>query len=114
MKDYIFIDELSLEANIGVTEEERKIKQKVVISLKIFKDLEKAGKSDDLTNTICYEEITNLVKKEIINNEWNLVEKMGYDLARLIKQKTIADKIEIIIKKFVIPNTLSTGCKITF
>lgn len=112
MEDYIFIEELAVDANIGVTEEERRNKQKVFISIKIYKDLKKAGLSDDLADTINYEEIVKIVDEEVKNNQWNLVEKMGYDLAKLVKQKTIKEKIEIVIKKKIIHNTAGTGCRV--
>jgi len=70
--DKIFIRELALRCIIGIYPEERREKQDIIINMEMHCDLRKAGRSDDLNDTVDYKAI----KKSILA----LVEKSGFQL----------------------------------
>ncbi len=88
--DSIQIKDLALRAIIGVYPEERKEKQDVVLNILLYTNLFKAGKSDDLADTVDYKSL----KKEIVGfvevSSYNLIEALAHNVARLcLKDKRI-------------------------
>ena len=55
--DKIYINSLPLSTLIGTLPVERELPQKIILDLEIGLDLKKAGRSDDLFDTIDYSEI---------------------------------------------------------
>lgn len=80
--DKIFIRELALRCIIGIYPEERREKQDVIINVEMHADLRKAGRSDDVADTVDYK----AVKMEILN----LVEQSQFQLIESLAEK-IAD-----------------------
>lgn len=65
MKSYILLENLILHAHHGVALQETIVGNIFVINLKIAANIEKACISDDLSYTISYAEIFDLVKSEM-------------------------------------------------
>ena len=72
--DKIEIKDLEIFANHGVFEEEKKLGQKFLVSITLFLDVRKAGRNDDLNESIHYGEVSNMVNGcvNIPFNCWNL------------------------------------------
>jgi len=110
LNNYIFIEDLSLMVNIGISEKEKKNKQKLLISIQLWTDLGIAANSDKIEDTINYEEVTNKIIELTNNKTWNLIETFAKDIDEIIKENFAKiSKIEIKIKKFILKNTKSTG-----
>ena len=79
--DLIAIRELRLATHIGVTDEERANPQWVRVTVELEADLRRAGKTDDLTDTINYHWATNEIAAIVRSNSCNLLEYLAGKIA---------------------------------
>ncbi|GIO69590.1 dihydroneopterin aldolase [Paenibacillus sp. JTLBN-2024] len=68
----------------GVFEEERKLGQRFYIDLELELDLREAGRNDDLSKTVNYAEVHELVKKVVETESFRLIEALGERVASLL------------------------------
>ena len=80
--DKIIIRDIALRCVIGTYPEERREKQDVIVTVALHADLSRAGRSDDMADTVDYK----AVKKAIID----LVEPSGFALVEALAE-SIAD-----------------------
>lgn len=98
--DKIYIEDLELYAYHGVNIEEKNMGQRFTISLELSIDLRKAGKSDDLTQTVNYAELCKKVEKHFTDVKYDLIEKCAEELAQMILlnyDKVL--KVKVMLKK---------------
>lgn len=82
----IRVKNLKLYGSLGVYDWEKDFKRGLVFNLELEVDNEKSMKSDDISDTIDYDKITNLIKDYVASNHCDLIEKMVGDLLDLIMQ----------------------------
>ena len=75
---------LRYQIKIGVTEEERKQPQPVLINLQLYLDITKAVATEDIEETVNYSAVQKKVKAFLENKENVLVEKLSTDLVNLL------------------------------
>lgn len=81
--DKIFIRDLALRCIIGIYPEERREKQDIVINLEMQCDLRKAGRSDDLHDTVDYKQIKKAVLELVEGSKFQLIEALAEHIADL-------------------------------
>ena len=98
--DEIRIEDLEVFANHGVFPEENTLGQKFVISVVLYTDTRQAGKSDDLTASIHYGEVSEFITAFLKKNTYKLLERAAEELAEalLIKWERI-ERVSVEIKK---------------
>lgn len=77
MNDRILITGLVVDARIGVTQEERAEPQPLVIDIELAVDLSTAGETDDLRDTIDYDDLTTSVANLVRQSECRLLERLA-------------------------------------
>lgn len=82
--DEIKIRNLEIFANHGVFLEENKLGQKFVVSCTLYLDTRKAGKGDSLEDSVHYGLVAQLIKKEMENHTFALIECVAEHLADII------------------------------
>lgn len=82
--DIIYINELRIEAVIGVYEWERRIKQTVVLDIELATDIRKAASSDSIDDTLNYKAVAKRVIAFVEQSQYQLVESMAEHVAQLI------------------------------
>ena len=82
--DEIKIRNLEIFANHGVLPEENKLGQKFVVSCTLYLDTRKAGKGDSLEDSVHYGLVAQLIKKEMENHTFALIECVAEHLADII------------------------------
>ena len=98
--DKITIKDLEVFAKHGVFPEENALGQKFIISATLYTDTRKAGRTDELSYSIHYGEVSHLIKKIAEENTWKLLEKVAEELARsILLQYPLAKRADITIKK---------------
>ena len=98
--DRVLIKDLEIFANHGVFDEENKNGQKFYVSCELYTDLRKAGKTDDLANTINYGEICYLIKTIMQENTYNLIETCAEKIAeKILLSYDAINKVIVLIKK---------------
>ena len=98
--DEIHIENLEIYANHGVFPEEAKLGQKFYVSITVYMNTMKAGKSDDLLLSVDYGEICKFATSFLRKNRFKLIETAAEKLAEeiLFKYKIIKG-VEIELKK---------------
>ena len=98
--DKIYIKDLEVYAHHGVFQEEKNLGQRFLISLELFLSLREAGITDDLTKTVHYGELCQLVEEEFKKESYDLIEKATEKLAEFILLKyDLVQRVKVKIKK---------------
>jgi len=79
--DRIIISGLEAKAIIGTLPDERTRKQKLVIDLDLHCDLSRAGRSDDLNDTIDYSAVEKAVAAHVEASSFKLLEALAESVA---------------------------------
>ena len=82
--DSIVIKGLRLDTHIGVTEEERKAPQTMLIDLEVGLDLRAAGESDRVTDTLDYALVTDEVAGLVRSESRQLLEHLAEEIAGVL------------------------------
>ena len=103
MNDQICIRDLEVFYHVGVPDDERTQKQRLLLTLEIESDFTKASAKDDLTQTIDYFAVTQRLLKLGEGREWKLIETLAVEIAELTRNEFGALAVMVEIKKFIIP-----------
>ena len=100
MLDQIKIKNLEVFANHGVFPEENKLGQKFLVSLTMYTDTRKAGKTDELTASIHYGEVSQFIDSYMKTHTFQLIERVAEELAEeLLVQVPLLQKVQLEVKK---------------
>ena len=98
--DKIKIKNLEVFANHGVFPEENKLGQKFLVSATLYTDTRHAGKTDDLTASIHYGEISHFITRFLQKHTYQLLERAAEALAEeLLLHTANLQKVQLEIKK---------------
>jgi len=65
MKSYILLEDVEFYAMHGVFEQEQKVGNVFIVNLKMGVDIRQAASTDDVSDTINYAEVYNIVNREM-------------------------------------------------
>lgn len=101
-------EKLTLDINIGVTDQERKFFQNIYLFIKFkFIEIPIACLSDDIKDTICYHEIANIILNHCRGKHFKLIEALAYDIFELVKRNIPSSvELQITVQK---PNPLKNN-----
>lgn len=111
--DQIILCDLEVKYRVGVTAAERAKPQLLLITLEMACPLARAAASDDLAETINYQDIANRVLSFGEGREWQLIETLAEALARALLQEFPIHAVTIEVKKFIIPQTRYVSVRLT-
>ncbi|HYB03340.1 MAG TPA: dihydroneopterin aldolase [Nitrososphaerales archaeon] len=97
--DKIFIENLAIPCNVGLTESEQLRKQTLIVDLYIFRDLRDAGKLDELAKTISYSEIRSQIFDFVSKGKFTLLEAIAEGIASLILKNSSVVKTRVRVRK---------------
>ena len=83
MSDIVFIEQLTVNAILGILPEERITPQPVVVDLQLQIDSRAAAQSTRIEDTLDYADLANKVQTLIINGKYLLIETLINDIADL-------------------------------
>ena len=101
--DRIFIRDLELPCIIGIFHEERREKQDIVITVEMHADLRKAGRSDNLEDTVDYKAIKKAILKLVEGSGFELIESLAERIADIA---LFNEKVQLTIVTIVKPGAL--------
>ena len=97
--DRILIKDLLVRCVLGLSAEERREKQDVLISVVLFVDLAKAGRSDRAEDTVDY----RAVKKDVLAmaeaSEYRLAEALAERVAGVCLDHAGVDRVQVTVEK---------------
>lgn len=81
--DIIEIDNLRLRCQIGFSPHEQDVLQDVIISLRIYTDMKRAGQTDDPDDAFNYKTVTKAIIQHVEASSYKLVEALADSIARI-------------------------------
>ena len=97
--DKVLINDLTVDAILGILPNERITPQRVVINLTIFTDTQPAAKSQNIADTLNYAELASQAAQRTINGEYLLIESLVEDLAALTLDHPTAKAVTVRVEK---------------
>jgi dihydroneopterin aldolase len=96
--DFIFIDDMRVEAHVGIFEREKAAPQTLEISL-TFGVPDAAAQDDDIDKTIRYDAVIDRIRAELATHHFNLLETLGEYVIGLLLNDFGAPWVKISIAK---------------
>lgn len=96
--DFIFIDDLRVEAHVGIFPREQATAQTLEISMR-FGVPDAAARNDDIDDTIRYDVVIERIRKELAKRQFNLLETLGEYVINLMLEEFGAPWVKISIAK---------------
>jgi dihydroneopterin aldolase len=103
--DKIIIQDLEVNAHIGVTEAERAQPQRLLITVELERDLAKAGRTDAEAATTPYDLVANAIRQVATARPHKLIEAVAEEIAGAILMRRQAVAVTVQVKKFSVPGT---------
>ena len=97
--DKILISSIDCVAAIGVTAEERTIRQRLSIDVEIVADSKKAAQHDSLKDAIDYSKIATLVRDVCGTRDFHLIETLAELLAGRILADFPTPQVRVLVRK---------------
>jgi len=103
-QDKIFLKEMVFYAYHGAFAAEKELGQRFIVDVEMDVNLQPAGISDDLTLTVHYGEVYEIVKKVITEAKYDLIETVGEKIAQqILDYASIVTQVKVLIKKPEVP-----------
>lgn len=90
--------------HIGVTEEERGRPQKLEIDLDLYADLNAAGRSGDVAETIDYLEVTREIRAHLDTTSFHLIEAVARTILDHLLEHFPLQRATVRVRKFILPD----------
>lgn len=97
--DQIHIRDLAVRCIVGIYPEERREKQDVTINLTLFTDLQRAGHSDNIEDTVDYKSIKKNVLAMAERSSYLLVERLAEHIAEICLENERVLAVRVLVEK---------------
>lgn len=98
--DKIIIKGLNIFAYHGVNPEEKQDGQNFIVDIDAYADLEQACLSDDLSQTVSYAKIIKTVKKVMLEDKYDLLERALQRIAeQILEEYPLIKEVSVTLKK---------------
>jgi D-erythro-7,8-dihydroneopterin triphosphate epimerase len=99
MTDTLIIKDLLVRTVIGVSAEERRDKQDVVISVTLETDTSAPGTSDDIADAVNYRTITKRILALAEKNAYHLIERFAEEIASICLEEPRVSGVRVTVEK---------------
>ena len=96
----IVLEEITVRLNVGVTETEKKHRQKISISIELYPTIEPNRINDNIASTVNYSSVRQDVKTLLRNSTHNLIETVALQIAEHIKEQYQVKIVRVNVKKY--------------
>jgi dihydroneopterin aldolase len=87
-------------AHHGVMQEEHRLGGRYEVDVALNLNFEEAARTDDLENTVDYERVYSLVEEIVTSNQFYLIEKLSYLIARqVIDRFAVVTEVQVTVRK---------------
>lgn len=87
------------QCHIGLEEQERENLQPISITVDLYLDLERAGTTNNINDTVDYTQVYECIQQAVIAGEFSLLEGLAEDIAHILLQKFRIQKVRVIATK---------------
>ncbi len=98
--DKIGVFDIDCVAAIGVTPEERTMRQRLSVDVEIETDVRKAALSDSLRDALDYAEVVRLVVELAGSRDFHLIETFAELIAARVLLEVSGDTVRVVVRKF--------------
>jgi dihydroneopterin aldolase len=100
--DRIHIEELEIQACVGVPDSERATPQRLIFNVTLWPKISELN--DNIANTVNYSTVAECVKDFVSHHNYKLIETLAEKIAAHLLARFKLRKIEIEVRKFVLPD----------
>ncbi len=97
--DQVLINNLLVRGILGINDDEREKPQDILINIVIYTDLNRAGVTDDIADTVNYRTIAKKVQKHAETAARFTVEALATDLANLCLEEPGVQRVRVRVEK---------------
>ena len=97
--DKVFIEDLEVEAIIGIWDREKKTKQKIRLDIEMSIDAKSASIKDTIDFTLNYQEVAERVSSFTAESRFNLVETLAEKICKLIIEEFLVKWVKVKVSK---------------
>jgi len=97
--DRIFIRDLAIRCIIGVDEYERREKQEVMVQITLDVDLGRAGRTDELTDSVDYSSLKRQILQATENSRFRLIEALAQCIADECLKQARVERVRVLVEK---------------
>ncbi len=111
--DTIFIEDLRIDAIIGIYDWERVVPQTLVLNVALANDIRVAARTEDIAKAINYAEVARSLEQRICSEKYRLVETLVEDCAAMLMREFGTPWVKVRCKKIqVMPQAGGVGIEI--
>lgn len=99
LSDRIYLDELSVPCRIGVSPQERRRAQRVIVRVSLYLDLSTAAQSDSLADSIDYRKVKARVAEVASAEEYTLLEGLADAIADALLADFGTERVVVNVRK---------------
>ena len=108
--DKIILTDLRIDAVIGIWDWEKRNPQTITIDLEMLTDIKKASQSDSIKDALDYKAVSKRVKQFIQESQFNLIETLAENVAKIILEEFDVQWLKLKISKpFAIRDSKNIG-----
>jgi FolB domain-containing protein len=97
--DRILIKDLMLRCILGLSGEERREKQDVLINLVLWTDLKRAAASDSIDDTVDYAALKKRIITLVEGSQFHLAETLADRIATLCLEQAAVQQVQVTVEK---------------
>ena len=97
--DRILIKDLMLRCILGLSDEERREKQDVLINLILWTDLRPAAASDSIDDAVDYSALKKRIITLVEGSQYHLAETLADRIARLCLEQNAVQQVQVTVEK---------------
>ncbi|MBN1612308.1 MAG: dihydroneopterin aldolase [Polyangiaceae bacterium] len=99
MTDRLFIRDLLVRCYVGLSDEELRERQDVLISLVIYVDLTQAARSDRVEDSVNYRDVKKRILDLAESSRVHLVETLATRVAEICLEQPLVQRVRVTVEK---------------
>ena len=111
--DIVFIDDLRIDATIGIYDWEKRIKQTLSFDIEMATDIRKAAASDEIEDALNYKAVSKRIIQFVEGSKYQLVETLSEKIAEMILDEFQVSWLRLTLNKLgAVRGSRSVGIRI--
>ena len=102
MIDQIHIEQLEVQARVGVPDSERAQPQRLTLNVTFWP--KRSGPRDNIADTVNYSEVAASLKQFVVQRDYRLIETLAEEMAGHLLTRFPLRKVAVEVRKFVLPD----------
>lgn len=103
MPDRLILDDLAVQARLGIHDWEREKLQTIWIDVEVEIDALKAAASDDVKDAVDYARLVSVVTQRIERTAYRLMETLAEDVTAFVIEEFRVPRVRVRVKKKALP-----------